>query len=77
VPEETIKAIATTLIKSNTKMEMSKAIPASLRRLRIVFRALTSIPSASLIGIDTAAAPNQLYETGLSRGGIRKRRSND
>jgi hypothetical protein len=43
VPEETIKAIATTLIKSNMKIEMSRAIPVSVRRLPNVFRAFISI----------------------------------
>src|SRR5260370_15860150 len=36
VPEETIKEMATTLISSRIKMEISKAMPASCLRLRVV-----------------------------------------
>jgi hypothetical protein len=71
VPDETIKAIATTLISSKTKMEMSKAIPLSLLCARIELRALIG-RTASLTGINAAAPPGQLHKTRLAGGGIRQ-----
>src|SRR5881398_219755 len=69
--------MATTLISSSTKIEMSKAIPSSVRRLRLLRRALISIAIASLIRIDSAAAPGQLHKARLASCRVRDRGGND
>ena len=61
--DETTKAMATTPINNRTKIAMSKAIPASLRRFRIGRDSLTLTLQTSLIRIDAAAASFQLYKT--------------
>src|SRR5215472_3114243 len=70
--------MAATPISNRTKIAMSRATPASLRRLRLVLPAFTWIryPS-SLVGIEPAAAPLQLYKTRLASSGIRQRSSHD
>jgi len=47
VPDDTISAMATTLISSKMKIEMSRAIPLSLRHLRVVNCAFIALQLAS------------------------------
>src|SRR5207302_8333872 len=62
--------MATTPINNKMKMAMSRAIPASLRRFRLVPRVLIATQSSLLIRIDTATTSRQLYKARAARGGV-------
>src|SRR5258708_6495242 len=69
--------MATTLISSKMKIEMSRAIPLSLRRLRFVNCAFIALHLPLLVRIHAPAASRQLYKTGHARRRIRERCRNN
>src|SRR5260370_7749965 len=59
------------------KIEMSRAMPFSVRSARIAPPAFNWSHRSSLIGIEAAAAPAQLHDALRSAGGVRQRGRND